>query len=46
VKSGFQEELCDITTAKQNLKAEVTVEATKMSIGRHLVDAPKKRPKA
>jgi hypothetical protein len=41
VKCEFQEELHDITTVKQKLKVE---EASKMSIGRHLMDAPKKRP--
>jgi hypothetical protein len=45
VKSEFQEELCDITTVKEKLKDEVTLEGSKMSISRDLMDAPMKRPR-
>jgi hypothetical protein len=45
VKNEFQEELGDITTVKKKLKDEATVEGSKMSIGRHLTDAPMKRPR-
>jgi hypothetical protein len=45
VKSEFQEELGYITIVKEKLKDEVTVEGSKMSIGRHLTDALMKRPR-